>query len=75
MIYFQVVVLCQSYLIPDISKWNINKVRKINGMFNGCSSLLIIPDISKWNTENLIEMNQIIYGCSSLLIHPDFIRY
>ena len=39
--------------MPDISKWNINKVNFIYGLFYGCSSLKFIPDISKWNINNI----------------------
>ena len=48
-----------SYLssLPDISKWNINKVTNISWLFYGCSSLLSLPDISKWNTNNITNMN------------------
>ena len=33
--------------LPDISKWNINNVNDISGIFNECKSLTILPDISK----------------------------
>ena len=35
--------------LPDISKWNTNKVINMKSLFGGCSSLLSLPDISKWN--------------------------
>ena len=47
----------------------------MNGMFCGCSSLLIIPDISKWKTDNLTEFNLIFYGCSSLFSYPDISKW
>ena len=34
-------------IIPDISKWKVNKVTNISNLFNFCYSLLSIPDISK----------------------------
>ena len=40
--------------LPDISKWNINKVKNIDKMFFGCSSLKSMPDISRWNTEKIL---------------------
>ena len=52
-----------------------NKVIKMNGMFNGCSSLVIIPDISKWKTDNLTETKLMFYGCSSLLVNPDISKW
>ena len=49
-----------SYL-PDISKWNISKVKNMIGMFNCCESLSFLPDISKWNTKNVYEINGMLY--------------
>ena len=67
---------CFSLLkIPDISKWNTNKVYNMSGMFNGCSSLLIIPDISTWKTDNLSEIDLMFYGCSSLITNPDISKW
>ena len=31
--------------LPDISKWNTNKVTNMKTMFQGCSSLTQLPDI------------------------------
>ena len=39
--------------LPDISKWNTEKVQIMSGMFNGCKSLSSLPDISKWNIQNI----------------------
>ena len=40
---------CSSLLsLPDISKWNLDKVKNINGIFSECSSLIFLPDISNW---------------------------
>ena len=36
-----------SYL-PDIYKWDINKVWNFSGIFACCISLIQLPDISKW---------------------------
>ena len=33
--------------LPNISKWNTNKVTNMSCMFYGCSSLKSLPDISK----------------------------
>ena len=33
--------------LPNISKWNINKVIDMSDMFDNCSSLKSLPDISK----------------------------
>ena len=32
--------------LPEINKWNINKVKDISCMFYGCKSLVTLPDIS-----------------------------
>jgi len=48
---------CSSLIsIPDISKWNINKVHSIRGLFFGCSSLEFLPDISKWNINDYSKL-------------------
>jgi len=41
--------------LPDISKWNINKIINMSNMFYYCNSLVSLPDISKWNTYNVIR--------------------
>ena len=52
--------------LPNISKWNINNVEDMFGMFKGCSSLSSLPDISKWNTDNVIDMSDIFDDCKKL---------
>ena len=48
-----------------------------DGMFYGCSSLVIAPvlDFSNWNTSNVKDMSSMFssmfYGCSSLTTAPD----
>ena len=42
--------------LPDISKWNINKVNNMGVLFYGCSSLKTLPDISNWNLNNIIDL-------------------
>lgn len=32
-------------VLPDISKWNTNKVKTMKNMFRYCSSLIRIPDV------------------------------
>ena len=44
--------------LPDISKWNTNKVAYMSGIFSGCKLLSSLPDISKWNTHNVISMSR-----------------
>ena len=32
--------------LPDISKWNTDKVNNMNGLFYKCTNLISLPDIS-----------------------------
>ena len=49
---------CSSLIsLPDISKWNTDKVTDISYLFYNCSSLISLPDISKWDTNNVTNMN------------------
>ena len=57
--------------IPDISKWNTNNLYEIDGLFQGCASLIYLPDISKWNISKVKYLCGIFYGCSSLEKIPD----
>ena len=57
--------------LPDISKWNTNKVITMSSMFRGCSLLSNLPDISKWNTNNVFNMSYMFYRCTSLTSLPD----
>ena len=56
--------------LPDISKWNTEKIIDMGYMFSNCSSLKSLPDISKWNIENVINMPSIFYNCRSLISLP-----
>ena len=53
--------------LPDISKWNTNKVNDISFMFYRCSSLSSLPDISKWNINNVNNNIGMIGGCSNII--------
>ena len=45
---------CSSLIsLPDLSKWNITKVKNMSYMFWGCNSLISLPDIFK-NKYNLL---------------------
>ena len=57
--------------LPDISKWNIDKINDISFMFYECQALKELPDISTWNTTNIIDMNNLFSGCKSLTKLPD----
>ena len=56
--------------LPDISKWNTNKVTNMNGMFIGCLSLSYLPDLSKWNTNKVTNMSYMFNGWKESLNIP-----
>ena len=63
---------CSSlFFLPDISKWNTNKVIDIRYLFFGCSSLFSLPDISKWNINNVTNACLMLTNCISLISLPD----
>ena len=60
--------------LPDISKWNVSKVKEMKNLFKNCSSLVTLPDISKWrlsSISNFNNINNIFENCSSLITLPD----
>ena len=55
---------CKSLIyLPDISKWNTNKVKMMTYIFCDWSSFKSLLDISKWNTSN------IIYKICLIIVH------
>ena len=67
---------CSSLIsLPDLSKWNIEKVKNLNFTFHGCSSLKYLPDISNWNTKNVTKMSYTFCNCSSLISLPDLSKW
>ena len=61
--------------LPDISKWDISKVKNMRCMFAYCDSLISLPDISKWNTSNVKDMDMIFIRCYSLKSLPDISKW
>ena len=49
--------------------------QNMNGVFNGCSSLISLPDISKWETRYVINMSDLFSGCNSLISLPDISKW
>ena len=47
----------------------------MNGVFNGCGSLISLPDISKWETRYVINMSDLFSGCNSLISLPDISKW
>ena len=52
--------------LPDISKWNINCVNDVNGLFSDCCSLSRVPDISNWFNEDDSHIENPTFDYSSL---------
>ena len=63
------------FSLPDISKWDLTKVKNIRGMFFYCPSLTYIDDISKWNTSNIQDLCGVFDNCSSLKSLPDISQW
>ncbi len=61
--------------LPDISKWNINSVTNMSGMFSHCSNLSALPDISKWNINNVTNMSGMFSHCSNLSVLPNISKW
>ena len=51
--------------IDGLANLNTSKVTSMNGMFQGCSSLIAL-DLSHFDTKKVTSMGQMFYGCSSL---------
>ena len=67
---------CSSLVsVPDIDRWNTDKIRDMNSIFCWCSSLPVLPDISKWNTSKVKNMNSLFSKCISLLYLPDISKW
>ena len=54
---------------------SLQNIKKMNNLFEGCSSLYSIPDISNWNTSKVTQMNNIFSGCNSLTYLPDISKW
>ena len=63
---------CESLkYIRDISKWNTEKVKRMDYMFCYCRSISILPDLSKWNLKSLESAYNTITYCASLTSFPN----
>ena len=54
--------------LPDISVWDMSKVRDISYMFGNCRALKSLPEISKWNLRTKIFY--VFQGCKETLNIP-----
>jgi len=49
---------CSSLIsLPDLSKWNLQKVTSMKDMFSECTSLISLFDLSKWKFSKDILTN------------------
>ena len=64
---------CSSLLsLPDISKWNTEKVTSMSYMFRFCSSLKSLPDISKWKLNEDLEKTDMFKDVNQKIIPKEF---
>ena len=61
--------------LPDISKWNFDKVKDMSVMFFNCISLLYLPGIYTWETYNVEDMSGLFANCISLTYIPDISKW
>ena len=62
-------------ILPEISKWKVDKVRNINYIFSKCASLSTLPDLSTWNLRNVNNMIGIFQSCTSLTSIENFQKF
>ena len=62
--------------LPDLGKWDINKISIMGGMFLECSNLIHISNnISKWNTSNLVSILEMFAKCINLMYLPEISKW
>ena len=54
---------------PDISNWDVSKVKDMEHMFTHCD-IYEIPDISKWDMSKTKKMSYMFSHCINLLKFP-----
>jgi surface protein len=53
--------------LPDISNWDVSKIKNTKFMFFNCYSLNELPDLSKWAEKNknlILKENDVLFGFS-----------
>jgi surface protein len=58
---FEPVYTYQLYYNPDISQWNVSKVKDMSYMFKNCKEFNC--DISSWDVSNVINMQSMFDNC------------
>ena len=61
--------------VPNISKWNTNKVKDMCYLFYECKSLISLPNISKLVSKNIQNIKYMFYGCNSLVSLSDISKW
>ena len=62
--------------LPNLSFWNMKKVKEMDFMFNECGNLYSLPDINKWEINEKANINSSIFNnCFSLISFPNFYSF
>ena len=48
---------------PDVSNWDVSKVKTMNTMFRACYGAAFNPDVSNWDVSKVENMNEMFRGC------------
>ena len=62
---------CENLTNIPIGKWNMEKAKKLSGMFKECRHLVELPGISGWTIKNVTKMEGMFNGCSALTSLPE----
>ena len=57
--------------IPNISKWDTNRIISLDMIFDNCISLFSLPDLSKWKVMKKYDLDEIFNNCPSLCSFPN----
>ena len=52
--------------LPNLSRWNVENVVSMAGMFYNAKNIKSIPGIEKWNPIKLKTCSKMFFGCKSL---------
>ena len=55
----------------EIKLKQINEIKDLSMMFQGCRDLISLPDLSKLNLDNITDISYLFSNCSSLTSLPD----
>ena len=66
---------CKNLIDINLSSFNVSNVTNMDGMFEGCRSLMSLSGISEWDTSNVEGMRSMFCGCYSLKSLPDISKW